>query len=110
VFDRFTTGCARFAGSIAMFGICLVLAALGVAAYFSANPQWLAGANLLISIVTLLLLPVLQATQDRDGAALQVKLDELIKSNSEARNALIGLEQRGTKEIEQMRAPPSEGE
>ena len=91
-----------------MFGICIVLAGLGVATYVSGNAQWLAGANLLISIVTLLLLPVLQATQDRDGAALQVKLDELIKTNSDARDALIGLERRGMEEIEALRHDPPE--
>jgi low affinity Fe/Cu permease len=62
------------------------------------------GANLAISVVTLLLLPVLQATQNRDGAALQAKIDELIKSSSEARDALIGLENRSEAEIERVRA------
>lgn len=87
-----------------MLLLCLMLAGLGVTAYVVGNDHFINGANLAISVVTLLLLPVLQATQNRDGAALHAKLDELIKSNSEARDALIGLERRGEDEIEKVRA------
>jgi low affinity Fe/Cu permease len=102
-FERFTTGCARFSGRPAMLLVCLVLALLGVAAYAVGDDHFINGANLSISIVTLLLLPILQATQNRDGAAVQAKLDELIKANSAARDALIGLERRGEEEIESLR-------
>ncbi|MEO6091752.1 MAG: low affinity iron permease family protein [Novosphingobium sp.] len=103
-FDRLTTGCARFAGRPAMFAGCLLLATLGLFAYLGGNELFVNGANLAISVLTLLLLPVLQATQNRDGAALQAKLDELIKVNSDARDALIGLEQHSEAEIQEMRA------
>jgi low affinity Fe/Cu permease len=53
--------------------------------------------------VTLLLLPILQATQNRDGAALQAKIDELIKATSNARDDLIGLENRHEDEIQSIR-------
>lgn len=104
LFDRFSTGCARFTGRPAMLGICLALSALGIAAYLSGDELFISGANLAISVVTLLILPILQATQNRDGAALQAKLDELIKANAEARDALIGLENRSAKEIQRVRA------
>lgn len=103
LFDRFTTGCARFAGRPAMLILCLLLAATGIFAYFSRDDLFIAGANLAISIVTLLLLPVLQGTQNRDGAALQAKMDELIKASEKARDNLIGLENRGEEDIEQIR-------
>ena len=64
------------------------------------------GTNLAINVLTLLFLPILQATQNRDGAALQAKLDELIKVNAQARNDLIGLEDRDEEEIEQLRQAP----
>jgi low affinity Fe/Cu permease len=54
----------------------------------------------------LLFLPILQATQNREGAALQAKLDELIKANKEANNQLIGLESREEEEIEELRPVP----
>jgi low affinity Fe/Cu permease len=103
LFDRFTTGCARFAGRAAMLIICIVLGAVGVTAYFSRDELFVSGANLAISIVTLMLLPILQATQNRDGAALQAKMEELIKASGKARDDLIGLEKRGEDEIEQIR-------
>lgn len=102
-FARFSTGCARFSGQPAMQLLCVALASIGVGAYISDNDHFLNGANLVISIVTLLLLPLLQASQNRDGAAMQAKLDELIKVNVEARNTLIGLENRSEEEIEKMR-------
>lgn len=59
-------------------------------------------ANISISIVTLLLLPVLQHSQNRDGAAIQAKLDELIRA-SDARNELIGIDRLDEKTIEGLR-------
>lgn len=103
LFERFSTGCARFTGRPGMLLLCIVVAAVGIAAFFSDDDHFLNGANLSISILTLLILPILQATQNRDGAALQAKIDELIKSNEDARNSLIGLERRGEEEIEAVR-------
>lgn len=102
-FNRFTTGCARFAGQPLMLVLCILLAATGLASYLMRDEWFIAGANLAISVVTLLLLPILQATQNRDGAALQAKIDELIKATSSARDDLIGLEERDEKEIERIR-------
>lgn len=86
-----------------MLGTCVLLGVLGVVAYASGIDHLINGANLAISVLTLLMLPVLQASQNRDGAALQAKLDELIKTNVGARDALIGLEKRSESEIEQLR-------
>jgi low affinity Fe/Cu permease len=102
-FTRFTTGCARFAGRPTMLLLCFGLAMVGIAAFVSGNELFISGANISISIVTLMLLPILQSTQNRDGAALQAKIDELIKSNTDARNSLIGLERRSEEEIEEVR-------
>ena len=101
-FDRFTTGCARFAGRPMMLGLCILIALMGVAAYLSGDELFIAGASMSISVLTLLFLPILQATQNRDGAALQAKIDELIKVNTKARDELIGLENRREDEIEQI--------
>lgn len=105
-FEKATAGCARFTGRPAMFALCLLLAGIGVGAYFSDNDHFLNGANLSISIVTLLLLPILQATQNRDGAALQAKLDELISASRNARNEMIGIEKASEDKIEKERPDP----
>jgi low affinity Fe/Cu permease len=102
-FERVTNASARFIGRPPMLLLCTALAIAGIAAYFSRNELAINGTNLAINIVTLMLLPILQATQNRDGAALQVKIDELIRASGEARNSLIGLEQRTESEIEELR-------
>jgi low affinity Fe/Cu permease len=86
-----------------MLMLCIALAATGVSAYVSGDELFISGANISISIVTLLLLPILQATQNRDGAALQAKIDELIAATTKARDDLIGLENRSEEDIEQIR-------
>lgn len=86
-----------------MLVICILLGGLGIAAYLSGIDRFVNGANLSISIVTLLLLPILQSTQNRDGAALQAKIDELLKASQGARDELIGLENREEEDIEDIR-------
>lgn len=100
VFDRITTGCARFVGRPEMLAICVVQSALGAFAYFFGGEGMTGGVNLLISVTTLLMLPMLQASQNRDGAAMQLKIDELIRVNKAARDSLMGIERKGTEEIE----------
>lgn len=105
-FPRFTASLARFIGRPLMMILCLALAAGSVAAYASHDGLLIDGTNLAINVLTLLFLPILQSTQNRDGAALQAKLDELIKVNKEANNQLIGIEDLPEEEIEQLRPEP----
>jgi low affinity Fe/Cu permease len=106
LFQRFTTHLARFIGRPLMLMTCTALAVLGVASYASGNEMFINGTNLAINVLTLMLLPILQATQNHDGAALQAKLDELIKASAEARNDLIGIENREEDALEQLRTVP----
>ena len=105
-FSHFTAGLARFIGRPLMLILCLLLAVGSIAAFASHDSMLIDGTNLAINVLTLLFLPILQATQNRDGAALQAKLDELIKANQGARNDFIGLEQRDEDEIEELRLAP----
>jgi low affinity Fe/Cu permease len=106
LFQRSTAQLARFIGRPTMFLLCALLAVGAVIAYVSRNELAINGTNLAINVLTLLFLPILQATQNRDGAALQAKLDELIKASADARNDFIGLENRGEEEIEELRPAP----
>jgi low affinity Fe/Cu permease len=106
LFQRVTTALARLLGRPLMTMLCLALAATSIIAYASRDELAITGANLAINVLTLMFLPILQATQNRDGAALQAKLDELINVSKEANNAFIGLEDRGEEEIEEMRRVP----
>jgi low affinity Fe/Cu permease len=106
LFQHVTSARARFIGRPLMMILCLALAVTSIVAFASRDELAITGTNLAINVLTLLFLPILQATQNRDGAALQAKLDELIKVNKEASDDFIGLEDRAEDEIEEMRPVP----
>ena len=86
-----------------MLVLVVVLCMVGVVAFISDDQHFLGGASLAISMVTLVLIPILQATQNRDNAALHAKIDELIKTHEGARDSLIGVEKQSNDEIEKVR-------
>jgi low affinity Fe/Cu permease len=96
MFEKIACACAEYAGSpyaITVSGIAIFLL------------WWWFGldvANVAISIVSLVLLFLLQGSSNRDGAAIQAKLDELIRA-SNARNEFMGLDRRQKEEIESAR-------
>lgn len=69
---------------------------------FGFSDTWQLIMNTCSSIVTFLMVFLIQNTQNRDSAALQLKLDELIRANA-ARKDLVGIEEKPEAEIESMR-------
>src|SRR5690242_13200375 len=69
---------------------------------FKYSDTWQLVINTGTTIITFLMVFVIQNTQNRDGAALQAKLDELIRS-SQAENKFIGIEQLTADEIDEYR-------
>lgn len=61
--------------------------------------------NIAISVVTLMMVFVLQNTQNRDSAALHLKLDEIIQHLEGARNEIAGVEGLSKEELEDLRRP-----
>ena len=70
---------------------------------FKFSDTWQLVINTGTTIVTFLMVFLIQNSQNREGQALQAKLDELIRSVNEAQNTFIGLERRSEKEIGEMR-------
>lgn len=70
---------------------------------FDFSDTWQLVINTGTTIVTFLMVFLIQNTQNRDTEALQIKLDELIRSMSNAKNALLDLEELDDEELERIR-------
>jgi low affinity Fe/Cu permease len=69
---------------------------------FGFSDTWQLVMNTISSVVTFLMVFLIQNTQNRDSAALQVKIDELIRATS-SRQDLIGIEERSGPELDSKR-------
>lgn len=106
LFDRFAKRVARFAGHpLAFSGAALVIALWVVSGpVFGYSDTWQLVINTATTIVTFLMVFVIQNTQNRDGEAMQVKLDELIRAVDGAHNGLLDIEELSEAELEAFRA------
>jgi low affinity Fe/Cu permease len=70
---------------------------------FHYSDTWQLVINTGTTIITFLMVFLIQNSQNRDGAALQAKLDELIRVTQEARNDLVGVENKPEQVLEEIR-------
>jgi len=105
-FSRFAKGTARASGRPATFGLAvIVLLAWAISGpFFHFSDTWQLVINTGTTIVTFLMVFLIQNTQNRDSEAMQVKLDELIRANKLAHNALLDLENLEEDELDVIRA------
>jgi low affinity Fe/Cu permease len=71
--------------------------------FFGFSDTWQLIVNTSTTIVTFLMVFIIQNTQNRDTAAIQLKLDELIRATQGAHNALLNLEQIDDEQFERYR-------
>ena len=95
-FTSFSTWVAKWTGSHWALSVASVFVVAGLA--FTGVEV----TNIAISTVTLLMVFVLQNTQNRDSAALHVKLDEIVRVAPEARNEVRGVESKSHDEIREL--------
>lgn len=105
LFTRVAGSIALFAGQPLAFVIALVLIIVwGVSGpVFHYSDTWQLVVNTATTIVTFLMVFLIQNSQNRDGAAMQAKLDELIRAIEEARGTFIGIEHLTDKQIAEIR-------
>jgi low affinity Fe/Cu permease len=108
--DRFFTFCATRVSSAVGQPIAFVLAVSliliwGVTGpFFHYSDTWQLVVNTATTIVTFLMVFLIQNSQNRDAAAMQAKLDEMLRAIENAREQFIGIEHLTDQQIEEIRA------
>jgi low affinity Fe/Cu permease len=105
IFRKFALAAAQVAGSgpAFMLGVLVTILWLASGPYFHFSDTWQLVINTTTSVATFLIVFLIQNTQNRDTAVIQLKLDELIRAVKHARTELVQMEGLTDAELETLR-------
>ena len=103
-FRRFAQNSAEFVGCSSCFfvAVLLIVAWAATGPIFHFSDTWQLVINTATTIITFLMVFLIQNTQNRDAKAIHLKLDELIHSVKGARNRLVSLENLSDEELDKL--------
>jgi len=104
-FANFAAGLAKWSGSPLVFTLALAMVLIWAAwgPVFEYSEGWMLVVNTGTTIVTFLMVFIIQNSQNRDGLAVQIKLDEIIRAIHGAKNTMINLEELPQAELDELR-------
>ncbi|MBA1288516.1 low affinity iron permease family protein [Pseudomonas japonica] len=104
-FSSFSQALSKRAGSPKAFATALVLIVLWAATgpWFHYNDTWQLIINTSTTIITFLMVFVIQNTQNRDNDVLHIKIDELLRATKEARRAVLNLDDLDARQLKTIR-------
>ena len=104
-FSSVAASIAKAAGRPGAFATAVALVLLWIVSgpLFQWSEVWQLVINTGTTIITFLMVFLIQNTQNRDSEAVQIKLDELVRSHRPANNALLDLEELEEEELDEMR-------